>query len=192
MLWFDFFCHLVHLASLIMKAETFRFHCFNGWVVSWGPGHAFVTTRELIFDSFLKWSHFLSKSSQSACICKCWWTVKLRQECAFWHYPGSCGMTWICHHRFRQTLSTSYPPPRETGGQSEQLQPDSLYPSRAPYADELPSSLRPVGRAAGESPQSLRLLILIYVFLLFGYIYTKVHTVGTIILRLGFMSFTFY
>ncbi|XP_056243709.1 UPF0606 protein KIAA1549 isoform X2 [Seriola aureovittata] len=51
----------------------------------------------------------------------------------------------------RQGLGSSYLPPGETAGHSEQLQPDSLYSSRGLYADELPSSARPrpVGGTTG-------------------------------------------
>ncbi|KAM7414185.1 hypothetical protein PAMA_019144 [Pampus argenteus] len=51
----------------------------------------------------------------------------------------------------RQGLGTSYLPPGETAGHTEQLQPDSLYSSRGLYADELPSSARPrpVGGTTG-------------------------------------------
>ncbi|KAK7890896.1 hypothetical protein WMY93_022859 [Mugilogobius chulae] len=51
----------------------------------------------------------------------------------------------------RQGLGSSYLPPGEAAGLSEQLQADSLYSSRALYAEELPSSARPrpVGSTAG-------------------------------------------
>lgn len=51
----------------------------------------------------------------------------------------------------RQGLGSSYLPPGETAGHSEQLQPDSLYSSRGLYADELPSCARPrpVGGTTG-------------------------------------------
>uniref|UniRef100_A0A8C6T5G4 Si:ch211-1e14.1 n=1 Tax=Neogobius melanostomus TaxID=47308 RepID=A0A8C6T5G4_9GOBI len=58
---------------------------------------------------------------------------------------------------FRQGLGSSYLPPGEPVGLSEQLQPDSLYISRGLYADELPSSARPrpVGGTAGKSVHHL-------------------------------------
>nr|XP_019959141.1 PREDICTED: UPF0606 protein KIAA1549-like isoform X2 [Paralichthys olivaceus] len=51
----------------------------------------------------------------------------------------------------RQGLGSSYLPPGETAGLSEQFQSDSLYSSRGLYADELPSSARPrpVGGTTG-------------------------------------------
>ncbi|XP_072290749.1 UPF0606 protein KIAA1549 [Eucyclogobius newberryi] len=51
----------------------------------------------------------------------------------------------------RQGLGSSYLPPGEAAGLSEQLQADSLFSSRGLYADELPSSARPrpVGSTAG-------------------------------------------
>eukprot|EP00066_Takifugu_rubripes_P016058 XP_011605324.1 PREDICTED: UPF0606 protein KIAA1549-like [Takifugu rubripes] len=51
----------------------------------------------------------------------------------------------------RQALGSSYLPSRETAGQSEQLQPDSLYSSRGLYTEELLSSARPrpVGGSTG-------------------------------------------
>ncbi|CAG13127.1 unnamed protein product [Tetraodon nigroviridis] len=49
----------------------------------------------------------------------------------------------------RQTLGSSYLPPRETAGQAEPLQPDSLYSSRALYSAELPSPPRPLGGSTG-------------------------------------------
>ncbi|XP_026221713.1 UPF0606 protein KIAA1549 isoform X3 [Anabas testudineus] len=51
----------------------------------------------------------------------------------------------------RQGLGSSYLPPGETAGHSEQIQPDSLYSGRSRYADELPSCARPrpVGGTTG-------------------------------------------
>ncbi|XP_034444196.1 UPF0606 protein KIAA1549 isoform X1 [Hippoglossus hippoglossus] len=51
----------------------------------------------------------------------------------------------------RQGLGSSYLPPGEPAGLSEQFQSDSLYSSRGLYADELPSSARPrpVGGTTG-------------------------------------------
>ncbi|XP_020796834.2 UPF0606 protein KIAA1549 [Boleophthalmus pectinirostris] len=51
----------------------------------------------------------------------------------------------------RQGLGSSFLPPGEAAGLSEQLQADSLFSSRGHYADELPPSARPrpVGSTAG-------------------------------------------
>lgn len=65
----------------------------------------------------------------------------------------------LSHCHSRQALGSSYLPPRETAGQSEQLQPDSLYSNRGLYTEELPSSARPrpVGGSTGESGKSAHL-----------------------------------
>lgn len=57
----------------------------------------------------------------------------------------------------RQGIGSSYLPPGESAGHSEQLQPDSLYTSRGLYTDEVPSSARsrPVGGTTGVQLQHL-------------------------------------
>lgn len=72
-------------------------------------------------------------------------------------------LTKICNHHFRQGLGSSYLPPREAAGQSEQLQPDSLYSSRGLYTEEP----RAAGASTGVGGKSLSPLILIYMVLLF-------------------------
>lgn len=76
-----------------------------------------------------------------------WHTLYLSQ-CIFHCITTKWMKKTLC---FRQGLGSSYLPPRETAGQCEQLQPDSLYSSRGLYADELPSSARPrpVGGTTG-------------------------------------------
>ncbi|KAJ0069498.1 hypothetical protein NL108_008257, partial [Boleophthalmus pectinirostris] len=69
------------------------------------------------------------------------------------------------HIRFMlQGLGSSFLPPGEAAGLSEQLQADSLFSSRGHYADELPPSARPrpVGSTAGTGKTYFQLSFCFY------------------------------
>lgn len=104
--WFDFVCPLVHLASLIMKAESFLFYWFNGsgrCSGLWGGGQNTLTyiCHNTRTNSFLKWSHSLSKRA-AKCYIFGFLFVFMHNN---WLICGSCIFIWCPHLQRNMPLS---------------------------------------------------------------------------------------